>query len=403
MRIIVILFMALPFNNVIKAQQKPIAKEIVEQVQAIVAFEMNVVSLCDFDTTMQKDFINRAGSACTVEKVKQCLPKNVVRKNGQLCDDIQKIKREFFSDDHLTTYFSDSIFFQPEGKSMKEFIEKRKDDEINQLKGKIEARIKDLLNTNRPSFEQPIEKEQEIPVNDNCSNSHSTKGSLIELTTSLVGVIIKLSGYLLALLIGVVAVILFRHARCWENVCHKLRFDITRNERLLQKRNDELQELQNVINQLKRQNVSLEEQNRVLREDVENLENARRKQIQRNSSTVILDASCREESQQFSPREYFLGVPQNGKFSEGSEIYRPGKALYKVISTDGVLGEFEYINKPEAIGYAKQSRTNFLESACNIIDENKQDFMQIETRQKGKVERVSDGWRIIKKADVYLV
>lgn len=158
-----------------------------------------------------------------------------------------------------------------------------------------------------------------------------------------------------------------------------------------------------MITQLKQKNAELEKQNRTLQEDVENLEEARRKQIRQISAATINDVAHEEKIEQNSPREYYLGVPQNGKFSEGSEIYRPGKALYKVVSTDGLYGEFEYINRPEAIGYAKQSRTSFLESACNIIGEGKLDFVQIETRQKGKVERANDGWKIIKKADVYLV
>ena len=101
--------------------------------------------------------------------------------------------------------------------------------------------------------------------------------------------------------------------------------------------------------------------------------------------------------------EYYLGIPQDGRFVGGSDTYRPGKAIYKVTSTDETYGEFEYINLPEAIGFAKQSRTSFLESACNIIGDNKADFTQIETKLKGKVERTSDGWKIIKKADVCLV
>lgn len=414
MRKIIFLFIALFMGSAIKAQQI-ISKNVVEQAKAIVAYEMNVLSLrpneksSEKDKNLFEDFKKQASEKLTVDDVKECLPNNYTR-SKKLCDDIKKMNSEFVNADAVAAYYSDSVF-QQKGGAIEEFIKKRKRDDVDRLKKTIKKRIQEVtdkadilfdLEENVP--EQPIEEEQGNTKDASEPLPDLTSDSSMDEAVSFVEILKKYSGYLMAFMMLVVAVILFRNSRSLEDECNELKENREKNDDLLRKRIAETKDMQDMINLLKQKNAELEEQNRVLQEDVKNLEEARRKQIRQSAATTICDVvSHKEEIKQNIPREYYLGVPQNGKFSEGSEIYRPGKVLYRMVSTDGVYGEFEYINRPEAIGYAKQSRTSFLESACNIIGEGKLDFVQIETKQKGKVERTNDGWKIIKKADVYLV
>lgn len=221
-------------------------------------------------------------------------------------------------------------------------------------------------------------------------------------TVGLVENLKKYLGYLLLFLV-VVVVVLLKSNKNLKNKYNRLKDNKKKDDKLLTKKTAEVRDLLNMTNRLKQKNTELEERNRVLQEDIENLEEVYKEQIRQSSATTVGSTVSEEKIEQNNLHEYYLGVPQDGMFSEGSDVYCPGKVLYKVLSTDGIYGEFEYINRPETIGYAKQSRTSFLESACNVIGEDKMNFVQIETKRKGKVERVSDGWKIIKKADVCLV
>lgn len=409
MKKVIFLLMALLMSNAIKAQT--ISKDVVEQAKAIVAYEMNLLSLntSKDDKKLIEDFKKCASKKLNIDDVKECLPTKF-KNNKALCDAIKKLNSEFTNPDAIAVYYSDSIFLQ-KGGEIEKFVNKRSKKDVAQLKRTIKTRIKEVTDKtdilfapeDKVSKEIAKKEEQGNTENNNKPLPEPTKDSSADETNSFMEILKKHSGYLLAFVVVVVAIILFKNSRSLEYECNDLKDDKERNYELLQKKIYETRELQNKIDQLKQKNSELEEQVRALQKDVENLEEARRKQMRLSSAAAISGAAREEKAVHNSPREYFLGIPEDGKFAEGSELYRPGKALYKVISNDGIYGEFEYINRPEAIGFAKQSRTSFLESACNIIGENKLEFAQIETKCKGKVERISDGWKIIKKADVCLV
>lgn len=98
----------------------------------------------------------------------------------------------------------------------------------------------------------------------------------------------------------------------------------------------------------------------------------------------------------------FLNFPQDGVFDECSEQYRQGKSLYCMTYTSEETADFEFVNKPENIRYAQQSRSSFLEEACIIENDDVESFSYIQTIEKGKLEKYEDGWKIISKARIRL-
>lgn len=101
-------------------------------------------------------------------------------------------------------------------------------------------------------------------------------------------------------------------------------------------------------------------------------------------------------------KEMFLYLPNDNMFKEGTEEYRSGKTLYKMTYTSDETADFEFVNRPEALAFAKQSRSRFLESACVIENDDVISFNTIQTLEKGKLTKADEGWNIISKARIRL-
>ena len=101
-------------------------------------------------------------------------------------------------------------------------------------------------------------------------------------------------------------------------------------------------------------------------------------------------------------KEMFLYLPNDNMFKEGTEEYRSGKTLYKMTYTSDETADFEFVNRPEALAFAKQSRSRFLESACVIENDDAISFNTIQTLEKGKLTKADEGWNIISKARIRL-
>ena len=101
-------------------------------------------------------------------------------------------------------------------------------------------------------------------------------------------------------------------------------------------------------------------------------------------------------------KEMFLYLPNDNMFKEGSEEYRSGKTLYKMVYTSEETADFEFVNRPEALAFAKQSRSRFLEGACFIENDDAISFNTIQTLEKGKLVKADEGWSIKSKARIRL-
>lgn len=129
-----------------------------------------------------------------------------------------------------------------------------------------------------------------------------------------------------------------------------------------------------------------------------------------NSTTLTWDIDNSERSihESESPKaslvgkEMFLYLPNDNMFKEGSEEYRSGKTLYKMVYTSEETADFEFVNRPEALAFAKQSRSRFLEGACFIENDDAISFNTIQTLEKGKLAKADEGWNIISKARIRL-
>ena len=140
---------------------------------------------------------------------------------------------------------------------------------------------------------------------------------------------------------------------------------------------------------------------RLLKENIESLESAlalAKKKAESESQSAEKGRTAHIIS---TPIEYYVGSPRDGHFAGGTEVYRPGKSLFKITILNNNIGEFEFVQRPEAIQIAQQSKSTFLEPACNITNDVAT-FSQVSTVKNGKVERTDDGWKIICKADISL-
>lgn len=101
-------------------------------------------------------------------------------------------------------------------------------------------------------------------------------------------------------------------------------------------------------------------------------------------------------------KKMYLNFPQDDVFDEGTEEYLQGKSLYCMTYTSEETAVFEFVNKPENIRFAQQSRSSFLEEACIIENDDVETFSYIQTTEKGELEKYADGWKIVSKARIRL-
>lgn len=142
----------------------------VQRVQAIVAYEINLLSLeawkanvnnKDSAKSVVDEFKQRAKNAKTVDQVERCL-NNDFTKNKRICNTIKGEKKEFTSKVDLGDYYTKAIFDVTNGE-LGNFLKKLSSDDLKKLKENVKRRVNGLL-TNQakaksaPTATQPKSK-----------------------------------------------------------------------------------------------------------------------------------------------------------------------------------------------------------------------------------------------------
>lgn len=102
-------------------------------------------------------------------------------------------------------------------------------------------------------------------------------------------------------------------------------------------------------------------------------------------------------------KQYFFGCPQDGLFTRGEEVFKPGFSVYSIIDTGRAEAEFTLVERPEAKGAIRKSITRNLEPACDVKGDIFRAFSDIRVLKPGRVRKTNNGWVIIKKAYVELI
>lgn len=170
----------------------------VQRVQAIVAYEINLLSLEAWEANVNNkdsaksvvdEFKQRAKNAKTVDQVEHCL-NNDFTKNKRICNTIQGERKEFTSKVDLGDYYTKAIFDVTNGE-LGNFLKKLSSDDLKKLKENVKRGINVLL-TNQakaksaPTATQPKSKNivntlKTFPRNNakqnvNTSNDSENKG-----------------------------------------------------------------------------------------------------------------------------------------------------------------------------------------------------------------------------------
>ena len=159
--------------------------------------------------------------------------------------------------------------------------------------------------------------------------------------------------------------------------------------------------LQNTISGLKQE---ISDYERTIREtEYKYRQNSSTNNVQTGSSGYMhQNVGFAETIKDLTGTEMYLGLPSDNAFNNVIDVYRAGKTLYKLTYTSNDTAIYEFINKPETIQFARQSRTRFLECACIIENDDVPVFDSIETIEVGKLEKNNDVWEIISKARIRL-
>lgn len=366
------------------------------RVKAIVAYELNALSLKDNDdatefNSNQKE-LETADSIDIILFVIQDFKKNV-----KFTNEIKSINGKLTTKEELLHFYTEDIY-KIDG--IKEFLD-RHANEADKVKSSINKAINEYLNSidiptaavsdnvESDSVTTPTEESSSegMKVSEQ-STTGNTKNNFIQ--QDLVSLIAKLASVIFA----VTAIVLFFKVRKLQAEKQEMLNTVEENKRFIMNLEAESKK---AAKEIERKNREI----RTLNENIERLEISLASAREKAESLSQQEDSFRAMNATTTPKEYYVGSPRNGFFAGGSEEYRPGKSLFRITISNGNIGEFEFVQRPEAIQIAQQSKSTFLEPAC-IISNDVTSFSHINTIKPGRVERTDDGWMIVSKADISL-
>ena len=378
--------------------------KVVNHVKYIVAYHLNCLSLEDNEDIVKRFKDLGTGDNRAMADLKAVLDNTKFTKNIDLCNQIDRLSVPAKSIEELKTYFKEDFFKIKEGE-IHVFFKKRNKDKakMDNLKREIANAIDEYLaDKNYPVtnseevIDLPDKSKGSKDIKKDESNREINKetGENNLLPTILAGISVVLCVVLLGL----------------GYICLRLRKEKNDLEIDLLNRKDEIvrlvkekEDIYKEADKIRRINDKLENDNSRLRKQLEENDKAKIIVSAQTQSTTSANPVVIEKKPEPVAKISYVGVPKNGAFTGEFDSYKPGKCLYKVISTDGLYGTFEFYNSTESIGIVKQSRTEFLEPACNITNLDDTTFNKIETLKEGKVEKVNNVWRIVEKSDIKLI
>lgn len=356
------------------------------RIKAIVAYELNYLSLNG--NRDAEEFNSSLKELEKADSIGQILPAiQDYQKNVKFTKEIESIDEKLTSKKELLDFYTGEIFKLDGVEKLLNNHEK----EADEVKTKIKSAITDYLD----SIDIAGDKESSTDKSDSDASSANVKNDSADTQSdSILQDYASLITIVAAVLFAIAALVLFFRTRSLQSVNNELKNEIEEKERhimILEK------EQEMVKRDAERKNREI----RLLKENIESLESAltlAKKKAESESQSAETDRPAHILS---TPIAYYVGSPRDGHFAGGSEVYRPGKSLFKITILNNNTGEFEFVQRPEAIQIAQQSKSTFLEPACNITNDVAT-FSQVLTVKNGKVERTDDGWKIIYKADISL-
>ena len=179
-------------------------------------------------------------------------------------------------------------------------------------------------------------------------------------------------------------------------------------------RNQETEETKKVISDLRQSQESIWEELKKLKKQVETLQESLAAKERAEEKETVLETSDPEPAvgapTTFSPEPsqprpqsqvFYLAAPTtDGLFIRQSATEQIGKSIYKLVSMDGVNGNFVLLDTPDAIATAMISVSQFVKSVCKVNGNIASMPRHIITEEEGVATRDDEGWRVVRKAVV---
>lgn len=375
-----------------------------DRVKAIVAYELNSLSLSDNkDAEEFNANPKELESASSVKEILEAIKD--FGKNVSFTKEIDNVASDFQGKEDLASFFTNEVY-QLDG--IKSLLSKRDEKDVESTKIRIKKAIDSYLQSIEISS-LVVETAESDVINEVSSSAGNNNGITVSMQSNrlnpdgsvdsnnylihqgYIGFITAVLCFVFAILAGV---FFFKYKKTHEK--NKLFF------REVEEKSHILSAIESERTQLKREIERKNSEIRLLKDEIETLEvrldaaSTRHVESVRQPSTPVFSQPKADLSV-----DCYVGSPRGGIFAGGFDSYRPGKSLFKIHSDNGHIGEYEFISRPESIQIVQQSKSAFLEPACNILNEVNS-FSQVTTVSSGKVERVEDGWKIIRKADIHL-
>lgn len=378
MKKIILTISVIVFSITIFAKTAP--NDVIENARAVVAYEILSHCIANSDLIDSADIADfKAIEPMSIRDIYEKAPKIADLYKGVLQDVEQLSKGDFENSAELISYFADSVFVVGQSNPIKNLAAKP---EMTKVSRKIKEKLSNL------SYIQDFDKpEQEIPVEKMSRNKEP-------------GGIIDYIGYILAIVLALIAAFFFLQKENTQKKAKKLAKDLKAKE-------IEITDLKRNTIELKRQISALQSQLRSKENEIEEFHysqsNSQRSSTPYTSPITQQQVFTQHDNEPvISEQTIFLSAPYGGVFSETYESMEEGVTLYRLRTSDGYKGEFEFVDSEVNVERASEDPTDNVEVACMIRSQSAL-WRQITTIEKGAAVKDANGWKIIKKAVVTIM
>lgn len=368
-----------------------VSAKAIQKCNIIVAYHFNRYSLRDDQNPNIKKFFEK--NSCPDEMTWAAIDDTVKdQKNKNLISDIKGLNPSQNGKNDVIAYYSDSNTYKNEDLAYIYAFFNSQDKNKN---SKLREEVIPLIKTDIENFLNLDDKRCKAEWDKkNKGNGGGTGGSGEKKDIELLA--------LLGVLLGLIGTGLGGYC-FWQ---------MRKMQETIRKQKGRVKELREQVGEMESMKTAING----IKSNLSNLQNEmdeRLKQINRNSMrSAEAPRNTHQATQQAAPQRptapaapaepqvLYAGLPSGDVFADAKAQNSP-KSFYKIELRGGNVGEYEFISNPTTINYAKSSTTNFIECACNIV-ENANGFNNVITTRKGRVEKSGNDWKIVQKAEVRL-
>lgn len=374
-----------------------VTDQALDRIQAVVAYQFSRASLKNDNKFTEFFKEESCPSTINIDDIRNKISEagKDYKTNKLLVNDIENINLTSNKKNDVIDYFSNGLFEDKNQTNINNFIKKHSDI-VSDLKRIINQEVSNVINQDEGRYNVEVKR-----ITDSINNTNNPGNSGNDGDGGGNGIKNNQNGIAwLGVLLGLIGTGLggycFWQMRKMQETIRKQKGRVKElRESIINEMENMKREINGLKNEMRNQQNELDDRFAKMNRD-----NMRAPEAPRGGAQQPAQAAPQRPAAPSEPQTLYAGLPSGDTFTDASPR-NTNKSFYKIDLRGSNNGEYEFISNPTTINYAKSSTTQFIECACNIVD-NANGFSNVVTTRKGKVEKSGNDWKIVQKAEVRL-